>query len=241
MPREIFVAGEILDAAELNVVSDQSVMVFASEAARNAAIPFPIEGMVVYLQDSNNIRIYDGTSWIPLPVGSGGTGATTLASGGYLKGAGTSAITSQAGIPAGDITSGTLPIGRGGTGATTLSSGGYLKGNGTSAITSQSGIPASDITSGELAIARGGTGFTDAILPRRTVGGSGTVDINGFATVTFPSGRFTSAPFVVVNRVGGAGGGSFEAPIVETTSSTSVVIYVNFSFASFNYIAIQNS
>jgi hypothetical protein len=49
-------------------------------------------------------------------VGSGGTGATTLASGGYLKGAGTSAITSQSGIPAGDITSGILPIARGGTG-----------------------------------------------------------------------------------------------------------------------------
>jgi hypothetical protein len=44
----------------------------------------------------------------PIAVPSGGTGAATLASGGYLKGAGTSAITSQSGIPAGDITSGTL-------------------------------------------------------------------------------------------------------------------------------------
>jgi hypothetical protein len=42
----------------------------------------------------------------PIAVGSGGTGAATLASGGYLKGAGTSAITSQSGIPAGDVTSG---------------------------------------------------------------------------------------------------------------------------------------
>jgi len=38
----------------------------------------------------------------------GGTGASTLTSGGYLKGNGTSAITSQTGIPAGDITSGSL-------------------------------------------------------------------------------------------------------------------------------------
>jgi len=45
-------------------------------------------------------------------VARGGTGATTLASGGYLKGAGTSAITSQAGIPAGDITSGSLAYAR---------------------------------------------------------------------------------------------------------------------------------
>jgi len=44
----------------------------------------------------------------PIAVPSGGTGAATLTSGGYLKGAGASAITSQSGIPAGDITSGTL-------------------------------------------------------------------------------------------------------------------------------------
>jgi hypothetical protein len=55
----------------------------------------------------------------PLAVGSGGTGASSLASGGYLKGTGTSAITSQSGIPASDITSGILPIARGGTGVST--------------------------------------------------------------------------------------------------------------------------
>jgi hypothetical protein len=44
----------------------------------------------------------------PIAVNSGGTGAATLASGGYLKGAGASAITSQSGIPAGDVTSGRL-------------------------------------------------------------------------------------------------------------------------------------
>lgn len=53
-----------------------------------------------------------------LGVARGGTGAATLASGGYLKGAGTSAITAQAGIPAGDITSGALGIAYGGTGST---------------------------------------------------------------------------------------------------------------------------
>jgi hypothetical protein len=42
----------------------------------------------------------------------GGTGANTLTSGGYLKGAGTGPITSQSGIPAGDITSGTISYSR---------------------------------------------------------------------------------------------------------------------------------
>jgi hypothetical protein len=51
-------------------------------------------------------------------VGHGGTGATTLASGGYLKGAGTSAVTSQTGVPAADIT-GEVAVAHGGTGAST--------------------------------------------------------------------------------------------------------------------------
>lgn len=68
-----------------------------------------------------------------LAVGNGGTGATTFTAGTYLKGNGTSAIATQSGIPAGDITSGTLAVARGGTGATTLT--GVVIGNGTSAFT----------------------------------------------------------------------------------------------------------
>jgi hypothetical protein len=72
-----------------------------------------------------NLAAFDGATGklikqaATVTVGQGGTGATTLASGGYLKGAGTSAITSQTGIPAGDITSGTLGVDRGGTGIAT--------------------------------------------------------------------------------------------------------------------------
>ena len=53
-------------------------------------------------------------------VGNGGTGATTLAAGGYLKGNGTSAITSQTGVPFADVT-GTVPVNQGGTNATSAS------------------------------------------------------------------------------------------------------------------------
>jgi hypothetical protein len=48
----------------------------------------------------------------PLSVQNGGTGASSLTLNGYLKGTGTSAITSQSGIPAGDINSGTLSYDR---------------------------------------------------------------------------------------------------------------------------------
>ena len=173
-----------------------------------------------------------------ISVGSGGTGATTLASGGYLKGAGTSAITSQSGIPAGDITSGTLGVGRGGTGATTFTSGAYLKGAGTSAVTAQSGIPAGDITSGILPVVRGGTGRSDSVLPFRVHAGAGTVAVNGFATVTFPGGRFTAQPAITVTRVQGSLG-SYETPIITSSDANSFTVYINFGEGSFNYIAIQ--
>jgi hypothetical protein len=113
MPRKEFDAFTRLDASDVNTyLMDQSVMTFASSAARGSAIATPVEGMVTYLEDSNDLSLYNGSAWVPLPVGSGGTGATTLTSGGYLKGAGTSAITSQTGIPAGDITSGSLASAR---------------------------------------------------------------------------------------------------------------------------------
>ena len=66
---------------------------------------------------SGNISGTAGNVSGTVAVGNGGTGATTLASGGYLKGNGASAITSQSGIPAGDITSGILSTARGGTGS----------------------------------------------------------------------------------------------------------------------------
>lgn len=65
MPREVFVAGQILTAAELNTVSDQTVMTFAGTAARGSAIPTPVEGMISYLEDSNQWEGYT-TQWGPL-------------------------------------------------------------------------------------------------------------------------------------------------------------------------------
>lgn len=47
-----------------------------------------------------------------LTVDNGGTGATSLTSGAYLKGNGSNAIQTQTGIPAGDVTSGQLGVAR---------------------------------------------------------------------------------------------------------------------------------
>jgi hypothetical protein len=67
MPRKVFVAGEILTAADVNTnLMDQAVMVFDDSAARGSAIPSPSEGMVTYLKDTNQVQAYDGSAFAPL-------------------------------------------------------------------------------------------------------------------------------------------------------------------------------
>ena len=103
--------------------SDGQVLAYDATAgvwknASSSGGSLPVGGTTGQPLVKNSSTNYDA-SWGTLSVAGGGTGATSLTSGGYLKGAGTSAITSQTGIPAGDITSGSLSIARGGTGVTT--------------------------------------------------------------------------------------------------------------------------
>jgi hypothetical protein len=127
---------------------------------------------------SPNQALYSTSSSVlvagTLPVAAGGTGATTLT--GYVKGAGTSALTTVATIPVADI-SGTIGVSSGGTGATTLS--GYLKGNGTLAVSGTATIPISDLT-GTLAVSNGGTGATTL---SGYLKGNGTSAVSGAATI----------------------------------------------------------
>ena len=59
-----FSAGEILQASELQGYAvDQSVMVFASEAARSSALPSPTEGMISYLKDTDSVQTFSGSNW----------------------------------------------------------------------------------------------------------------------------------------------------------------------------------
>jgi hypothetical protein len=69
MPRKVFVAGEILTAADVNTnLMDQAVMVFDDSAARGSAIPSPSEGMVTYLKDTDQLEKYT-TDWVPAAPG----------------------------------------------------------------------------------------------------------------------------------------------------------------------------
>lgn len=100
MAYKVFSNGDALTGGELNTyLMNQSVMTFASATARTAAIPSPTEGMVTYLDDTNTLYLWNGSSWqsIVSVVGAGNllvnsnfvinqrgyTSGTALASGAY--------------------------------------------------------------------------------------------------------------------------------------------------------------
>jgi hypothetical protein len=76
---KLFATGDVLTAAQVNTyLNEQTVMVFASSAARTSALSGVLaEGMMSYLQDTNAVEVYDGSNWVS--VGSTGdiTGITT--------------------------------------------------------------------------------------------------------------------------------------------------------------------
>ena len=65
-----FNSGDVLSAADVNGYLMQGVLVFASTAARDAAITAPAEGQFAFTKDTNSLFYYDGAAW----VASGATG-----------------------------------------------------------------------------------------------------------------------------------------------------------------------
>jgi hypothetical protein len=65
-----FTTGEVLTAADTNGYLMQGILVFASEAARDAAITSPQEGQFAFTKDNNTTWFYDGATWVV----SGATG-----------------------------------------------------------------------------------------------------------------------------------------------------------------------
>lgn len=61
-----FTTGEVLTAADVDGYLMQGVWVFASAAARDAAVTSPQEGNFAYLKDTNVTTYYTGTAWANL-------------------------------------------------------------------------------------------------------------------------------------------------------------------------------
>lgn len=82
-----FTVGEVLSAADVNGYLMQGVLVFATAAARNAAITSPQEGQFAFTKDTNSLFYYDGAAW----VASGATGDIEgVTAGTGISGGGTS-------------------------------------------------------------------------------------------------------------------------------------------------------
>lgn len=63
--RKVWAPADVLAAADVNgYLMDQTVMYFASSAARSAAIPTPSTGMHSYRADGTVVEVYNGTSWV---------------------------------------------------------------------------------------------------------------------------------------------------------------------------------
>jgi hypothetical protein len=61
-----FATGEVLTAADVDGYLMQGVWVFASAAARDAAVTSPQEGNFAYLKDTNVTTYYTGSAWANL-------------------------------------------------------------------------------------------------------------------------------------------------------------------------------
>ena len=88
MPFKDFAAGDVLTAADVdNLLMRQTVMRFADASARDTALTSVLaEGMIAYLDDTDEVLKYTGASWESLS----NTGDITSVSAGYgLSGGGT--------------------------------------------------------------------------------------------------------------------------------------------------------
>jgi hypothetical protein len=106
-----FTTGEVLTAADVNGYLMQGVLVFASEAARNAAITSPQEGQFAYTKDNNSLWYYTGSAW----AASGATGDIEgVTAGTGISGGGTSGTVTITNDMATTITaSGDIVVGTG--------------------------------------------------------------------------------------------------------------------------------
>ena len=160
-----------------------------------------------------------------LSVANGGTGLSTIT--GYVKGTGTSALSTSATIPVADI-SGTLSVANGGTGVTSSTgSGAVVLSNSPSlttpnlgaptagTLTSCTGLPIIDGTTGTLSVTRGGTGNTTLT---GYIKGNGTGAMSAVSSVPITD---LSGSISVAN--GGTGQSTFTAGILKSTGGSAAL------------------
>lgn len=71
-------------AASLAAMIPQTVLRFASATTRAATLTgaaAPVEGMVSWLQDTDGLQVYNGSTWVPIPYGQNNSSQVTSGSG----------------------------------------------------------------------------------------------------------------------------------------------------------------
>ena len=72
-----FLTGDVLSAADTNGYLMQGVLVFATAAARDAAITSPQEGQACYLKSTDAVMTYSGSTWVAVGGATSFTTGTT--------------------------------------------------------------------------------------------------------------------------------------------------------------------
>ena len=84
MAYKVFSNGNALNASELNTyLMNQSVISFASTTARDAALTAPVEGQLVWLEDSNKYVYYTGSAWADLISAASFPSGNAIINGGF--------------------------------------------------------------------------------------------------------------------------------------------------------------
>ena len=124
---KLFNTGDVLTAAQVNTyLNEQTVMVFASSAARTSALSSVLaEGMMSYLQDTNSVEVYNGSAW----VGVSGAGDLTE----IVAGTGITVTSGTGPIPTVALTT-PVAATNGGTAQTTYTTGDLLYASGTNTL-----------------------------------------------------------------------------------------------------------
>jgi hypothetical protein len=104
---KVWTTGDLVNASDFNsYLQEQVIMRFADSSERDSQVTSAEEGMFCFLQDTNTLQFYDGSSWNSF-IGEGDITSIVTASTSGLSGGTTSGVATLSIAPA-QATSGTV-------------------------------------------------------------------------------------------------------------------------------------